>query len=179
MNAYRYYAIIMVIAVTILVGCAPQGEIEQSNANSTPVPLEIVSLENLEIVTGQLIHVPAYSEIFFETEERTLNLAITLAFRNTDLTSPIVITSARYFDTDGNLVREYVDNPFKLPPMATTGLVIAHGDKRGGVGASFLVEWVAESNVSEPLVEAIMISARSTRGISFVTRGRVIRQIQK
>lgn len=179
MNIYRFFSlIIMVIAVTLLVACTTQGENDRSDADATPLPLATVSLEDIEVVTGQLIYVPAYSEIFFDTEESTLDLAITLAFRNTDLNNPIIITSARYYDTDGKLVRDYVDTPIKLPPMATTGVVIAQGDKRGGVGASFLVEWVAESDVNEPVVEAIMISIRGSQGVSFVSRGRAVQQTQ-
>jgi hypothetical protein len=45
----------------------------------------------------------------------------------------------------------------------------------GGVGANFIVEWIAEKEVSEPVVEAVMISAASNQGISFVSPGRIIK----
>ena len=37
-----------------------------------------------------------------------------------------------------------------------------------------LVEWVAETEVYEPIVEALMVSTSSQQGISFVSQGRVI-----
>jgi hypothetical protein len=51
---------------------------------------------------------------------------------------------------------------------------VKESDTRGGVSASFLVEWVAEQSVSAPLVESVMIGTASTQGVSFTCPGRVI-----
>ena len=48
-------------------------------------------------------------------------------------------------------------------------------DSAGGSGANFIVEWVGEKQVSEPIVEAVMLSAESAQGISFISGGRVIK----
>jgi hypothetical protein len=37
------------------------------------------------------------------------------------------------------------------------------------------VEWVAEKEISEPVVEAVMIGTESTQGISFISPGKVIK----
>ncbi len=52
---------------------------------------------------------------------------------------------------------------------------LALRDRRGGSGAKFIVEWVAQTSVSEPIVEAIMISTAFQQGISFVSPGKVIK----
>lgn len=142
--------------------------------NEASLPQETVSLDEIEIVTGQTIYVPAYSEIFFFDEERTSKFAVTLAIHNTDLDQPIIITAIRYSDTDGQLVQEYIDSPRKLEPLAKTGVVIPQEDTRGGVGANFIVEWVAETMVNEPVVEALMISKTGTHGLSLISPGRVL-----
>lgn len=63
------------------------------------------------MVTGQVVYVPAYSEIFYGREGYTMDLAVTLAIHNTDFDSPIIIQSVRYYDTDGNVVRDYIEEP--------------------------------------------------------------------
>jgi hypothetical protein len=137
----------------------------------------IAASRNLQIVTGQTIYVPAYSEVFFGREGDTIDLAVTLAIHNTDLESPIIIQSVRYYDTNGNLVREYVPESVELPPLSTTGFLVEESDSTGGWGANFIVEWVAEEPVYEPVIEAIMITTRSAQGISFVSTGRIMSQI--
>ena len=55
--------------------------------------------------------------------------------------------------------------------MASAEFFVKESDTRGGVSASFLVEWVAEQSVSDPLVETVMIGTASTQGVSFAYRG--------
>lgn len=169
----RLYGLAWVIALILLIGCTSESTSKPpaSLADSPPS----VSLKDLEIVTGQTIYVPAYSEVYFR-RDRTLDLAITLSIRNTDLKHPIVLTSVRYYDTHGQLVREYLTEPIQLGPMASTDFFVEEQDDSGGTGANFIVEWVAEEPVFEPVVEAIMLTTVTNQGISFISPGRVISQ---
>lgn len=126
-------------------------------------------------IVGQTIYVPIYSHIYIRDKSRILNLTATLSIRNTDAQNPIRITSARYYGTHGVLVREYLNEPLILAPMASTDFVVAEDDTSGGSGANFIVEWGAGVEVTEPVVEAVMISTASQQGISFVSTGRVIK----
>lgn len=108
-----------------------------------------------------------------------MNLSATLSIRNTDLTNSIIITSVRYYDTDGQLIRQDVERPVSLKPLASTSFFVAAYDTSGGAGANFIVEWVAEKTVSEPVIEAVMISTSSSQGISFVSPGKVVQQRSK
>lgn len=135
-------------------------------------------LGNLHIAMGQLVFVPAYSEIFYGYADQTLKLTTTLAIHNTDLSIPIIVNSVQYFDTDGNLVREFIEQPVHLQPMATTGFIIESRDTSGGWGANFLVEWVAEEPVHEPVIEAVMVSREGVEGVSFISAGRVVSEQQ-
>ena len=48
-------------------------------------------------------------------------------------------------------------------------------DNSGGSGAKFIVEWVAQTTVSEPIVEAVMIGSNFQQEIFFVSPGKVIK----
>jgi hypothetical protein len=145
---------------------------------TAPVDSEIIVIQDLDITTGQTIYVPAYSEIYYADKERTINLSITLSVRNTDLTHPIFLTSVRYYDNNGHLVNEYLPQPRRLGVLASTDFFVDTGDQTGGIGANFIVEWVAEQPVYEPVVEAVMLSTTGTQGISFTSLGRVVTQIK-
>lgn len=130
-------------------------------------------------VTGALpfeaqVYVPAYSSIYVGQGTVRSNLAATLSIRNTSLTDPIVIRAVRYFDTDGDLVSNFIAEPHRLGAMATADFFIDSSDVRGGTGANFIVEWASEVTVSEPLIEAVMVGSIGSKGISFVSRGRRI-----
>ncbi len=129
----------------------------------------------IEAVTGQTIYVPIYSHVYTSNDARPFNLAVTLGVRNTDSSAPIILNSVRYYNSDGRLVRDYQERPVRLAPLAAAEYFIRERDTSGGLGASFLVEWVAEQDVSVPVVEAVMIGTASTQGISFITEGRVIK----
>ncbi len=167
------------IYLVFLVGCmSPQTAQIPSNqknlvTSSQVSSQEIISDETLKIAMGQTIYVPIYSEIH-HFKNRTFPLSATLSVRNTDPQNPIIITSVKYYNSDGKLVREHLENPLRMAPLATTDFIVDQNDRTGGSGANFLVEWIAETKVYEPIVEAVMVSTTSQQGISFLSKGRVI-----
>jgi hypothetical protein len=64
-----------------------------------------------------------------------------------------------------------------LPALATTEFLVERDDASGGSGANFLVEWVAQDEVTEPIIEAVMIDTKGQQGISFARSGRPVREI--
>ena len=123
---------------------------------------------------GQTVYVPAYSHIYSGDREQPIYLTVTLSVRNTDPAHPITITRAEYYDSDGRLIKRYVESPQVIKAMAAARYVIKESDKVGGSGASFLVSWRADRAVNPALIETVMISSRHTLGISFTSRGQVI-----
>lgn len=149
----------------------------EANTNQTfqPHP-QVVNVErNMKVVMGQTVYVPVYSHIYYEDDRNTLNLAVTLSIRNTDLSYPIIINSVRYYDSNGKLLKEYLTRPIKLGALHSQDFVVARTDTSGGSGANFIVEWISENRVSEPIIEAVMIGTESTQGISFISVGKVIK----
>ena len=125
-------------------------------------------------VSGQSLYVPAYSAIYISNDPRRFDLAITLSIRNADQQRRIILTSVRYFNHDGKLVREYLKKPLRVDPMAAVEFFVGEKDESGGVSASFLVDWLSDERVDAPLVESVMVGAASTQGVSFTSRARVV-----
>ncbi len=147
----------------------------QPDEPAAPAPIAAEPLAPArEAVVGQTIYVPVYSHIFFRDQGREIDLAVTLSVRNTDPERPVTVTGVRYHDSDGRLVRRYLDAPVALPPLASRAYVVEEADRTGGVGASFVVAWAAETAVSPPVAEAVMIGTAGSQGISFVSPGRVV-----
>lgn len=164
---------LMALIGLMLAGC--DSDISENRPVTTGAFQEITG-RDLRIVTGQTIYVPAYSEVLLNRRDLTHELAVTLAVHNTDLDAPIIIKSVRYHDTHGNMVEDFVGDPIEVSPLATTGFLVDSGASDGGWGSNFIVEWVAEEPVSEPIVEAVMVSTAGTQGISMISLGRVISQ---
>ena len=119
---------------------------------------------------------PVYSHIFHRNEDRTFDLTTTLSIRNTSVSGSLTIQDVDYFDSEGTLLKSYVNHPRRLGPLASTFVVIEERDRSGGVGANFIVEWESEAEISTPLVEAVMISTHSGQGVSFTSPARVLQE---
>lgn len=166
------------VAVIILTSCNSQDKTSPSVADVDRVnpSVKVVTLDkNFKGVMGETIYVPIYSYIYHYDQKQTYNLTATLSIRNTDLTQPIIVTSVRYNDSSGKLVRQYLERPTQLAALASTNVVIDSTDTSGGIGANFIVEWVAQREVSSPIVEAILIGSGYQQGISWVSPGKVIK----
>jgi len=120
------------------------------------------------------VYVPVYSNIYWGSGETVTELSVTLSVRNVDPQRPIALLSIGYYDSEGSLVREYLDKPAGLSPMGTADFVIERNDETGGAGANFLVEWGAESAVYEPVMESVMLGQIGSASISFVSQGRTL-----
>lgn len=159
-----------------IVGLSACEQAQAPTAQLPPSPqLKTVAVDNAKIVEGQTVYVPIYSHIYMVEAARRMDLTATLSVRNTDLAQPIIVTAANYYDTNGKLVRKYLEKPIELGALSATDFVVAEADRSGGSGASFVVEWVAQRTVSNPAIEAVMINTGGNQGISFVSTGRVIK----
>jgi hypothetical protein len=125
---------------------------------------------------GQLVYVPVYSHVYHGDLEKKFLLTGTVSIRNTDPNHAITILLADYYDSEGKVIKSYVPKPLTLNPMASTRFVVKESDTKGGSGANFLVEWRAETEVNEPIMEGVMIGAAGQQGISFTSRGKAIKK---
>lgn len=127
-----------------------------------------------ELSKGQLIYAPAYSHIYSGDCERPFLLTVTLSIRNIDPNHQIKITRVNYYETQGKLLKKYLDKPITLNPLGSLRFVIPEKDKSGGSGANFIISWQSDKLVNNPIIESIMIGTQSQQGVSFTSRGREI-----
>lgn len=171
--------VLILIAITLLIGILSL----QYSLNS-----ELVSLEEKlryvppqtsqgatpseESVNGQThrVYVPAYSHIYHSGGTPAL-LAVTLSVRNTDLQNEMRLSSVRYYDTQGNFIKEYLTAPIVMKALSTAEFLVEQQNIAGGSGANFIVEWSSANEINPPLIETVMIGSQ---GISFVCAGREI-----
>ena len=118
-----------------------------------------------------IIYVPIYSDIYIDQINQKVLLAATLSIRNTSFSDSLYISKIDYFNTEGQLVRSYIENLISLPPMATINYVIEREDDTGGPGANFIVELNSQSLNAKPLIQAIMVGQTGNKGFSFSTDG--------
>jgi hypothetical protein len=140
------------------------------------LPIGAAAAEGPGRSRGQRVYVPAYSHMLIGDRSTPFNLAATLSVRNTDPANAVTVTAIDYYDGSGRLVKRHLERPRVLRPLAATEVFVPESDTSGGFGASFLVTWTAEAAATPPVIECLLIGARSGQGISILSPGRVIEQ---
>lgn len=133
----------------------------------------VFSADNFEMEKGQLVYVPAYSNIYFGDKNTPILLTVTLIVRNTDMKNKIRIRKVDYFDTAGRILTRFVSSDIYLRPLESTEYVVPYKSKAGGSGAGFIVEWDAADRINTPIIETIMTG---NQGLSFTARGKAIKE---
>ena len=124
-----------------------------------------------KLSSGQVVYVPVYSDVFSSPKKFPNKMAVMLSIRNTDMTHPISVHIADYYDTKGKLVRKYYHTPVTVAPLESIHVYIPADDKTGGEGANFIVRWSAQAEVNVPIIESIMLG----RDLSIVSPGQEIK----
>lgn len=134
-----------------------------------------------ELTSGQVLYLPIYSHIWhgdrvIQGKHPVKSLVSALvSIRNTSLKTPIRVVSARYYSTDGKLLREYLPNPEVVGAMGTLELFIERKESEGGSGANFIIQWEAASATNPPVVEAVHADIKGGGpGLTFITTARAI-----
>ena len=133
---------------------------------------ELPSLERLRI--RHSVYVAAYSTVRLGGGKGKVDLATTLIVHNTSEKSPLVLLRVDYFGTAGNLLHRYLAGPIAIRPLGSEETFVPAEDTRGGTGANFVVEWAAEGEITEPLIEAVMVGTLGAQGFSFTSRGKTM-----
>lgn len=180
MEYYRnFYAItILVIAIMITSCSVLTTPVNQPTRTEYKKNLQEIKFDREQLIMGQILYVPIYSHIYHQDNlKNEINLFATLSIRNIDIKNPIIISSVNYYNGDGKLIRQEIDHPVALNPLASTEFFVSTDDTSGGIGANFIVKWASLTKVAEPIVEAVMVSTTSSQGISFISPARVIERL--
>ena len=123
---------------------------------------------------GQTVLVPLYSNIFVGNKEIDWYMSSLVSVCNTDPAHSITISRVEYYDSNGKLVRKYLEKSRKINPRGSAYFFIKNSETAEGWGAIFLVEWNSEKKVNEPIIESLMWGLRGSHFASFTSQGRVI-----
>lgn len=135
--------------------------------------------EEIPLSRGQSLYLPIYSHLWYgdikgKNPAQQHPLSILVSIRNTDLKRSISVTSARYYDTRGKLLREYLSTPRSIPPLGTIELLVQRSDMSGGSGANFILNWQAVLPANLPIVEGVHVDIIGSRTLAFLTAARPI-----
>ena len=166
---------LLFITLMIVISVATQVEDIDEKLKYIPPQPKGAEISPKSVAAGQMVYVPVYSHIYAKGGKPFL-LEATLSVRNSDPTEDITIASVRYYDTNGNLIKDYLEKPMLLKPLATAEFLVAQKEIEGGSGANFMVKWVSDTKVNEPVIEAVMIGIESQTSISFVRAGVAIEE---
>ena len=164
---------VLIIFVLCFHSCVPEKK------NEKPIPTfdwsdKKTVLNPADSLRHGTSYLSVYSQIYSYTEHTSLDLTATVSIRNTSETDSIYLLKANYYDTEGNAIQSYINEPISLKSMETLEIVIAEFDKKGGTGANFIFDWATKPSTSEPIFEAVMISTYGQQGLSFMTHGKRI-----
>jgi hypothetical protein len=170
------------IAILILFACNktqkskfPYDEVKELDTNSLTV-----KTSNFKNVKGQLLYLPIYSNIPFkiDTTKFEFDMSAFVAIHNTDLKNEIKVLKVLYFNTQGKMVYDFLKSETKtLKPLETVDFYVPHEDK-SGTGANFLIEWISDDYVNEPLIESVTINLKTYHSAAIVSQGKIIREIK-
>lgn len=124
---------------------------------------------------GQTLYLPIYSHIWHGDlvvagrYPAKSQVSALVSIRNTSLKTPIRVLSARYYSTDGKLLKEYAPTPVAIGPMGTHELFIEKKEAEGGSGANFLIRWEAAAPTNPPVVQAVHADIKGHQTFTFVT----------
>ncbi len=161
---------VIFITLLVVINVATQVEDIDEKLKYIPPQIKAAEIPSKAVVAGQMVYVPVYSHIYAKGGKPFL-LEATLSIRNSDPKEDIAIDSIRYYDTNGKLIRDYLEKPMLLKPLATTEFLVAQKEIEGGSGANFIVEWISDTTVNKPVIEAVMIGIEGQKSISFVRTG--------
>lgn len=173
------WCLVALATCLITSGCQSPESTQEQPVTRLPLPQNVVesSPQTRHRSRGQVLYVPCYSHIYLAAGQN-YDLAITLSIRNTSRSKALVISSVSYYDSSGSLIKEYADKEIMVGPLATTEYFVKEKDQSGGSGACFLVRWLSETPIDDPIVEAAMVGSSGSLGVSFLTTARVIEEVE-
>jgi hypothetical protein len=128
------------------------------------------SLPDMEIRNE--VYVPAYSDIYYETENKKTYLTVILSLRNISFTDTIFFERIDYYSSNGKLLKTYNDKVLVLRPMESMEYIVREADKEGGAGANFVVTYQANASLrNPPFIESIMMGNLDNYRFAFSSKG--------
>ena len=169
--------LLLVIAVSCNSKKQRNNTVQQNLSEFDPQAYELKD-NSMNLVRGQVLYMPIYSNIPHFMDSIEIDMSAFVAIHNTDFYHSIKLHKVEYFNSNGKLVRDFLPNKTKvLKPLETVDFYVPYQDK-SGTGANFLIEWKADSLVTEPLVESITINTKLQNTVAVLSHGKVIKEMR-
>lgn len=164
----------LILSFILVTGCS-ESKTEKRKKRSHPNHIyNYVDIDKGSLNYLESDYVPVYSDIYFQDGTRMFKLTTTVSFRNTSLIDSVFILSARYYDSYGKRLTEFVDSTLLLSPLESIEFVVEEIENSGGPGANFIVDWGANHYSNQLLIQSIMIGTYGQQGVSFLSEAKVI-----
>lgn len=162
----------LILLSLVFVGCAEEEVKTKKAVKQTKQYSSFFFPANpeIKIAKHQVVYLPVYSHVY-TSEEKYEPMGITVSVRNTDANNNLLVTNISYFNTGGDLLESYISKPHILKPMASIDFIVPLKDMRGGSGANFIIEWGGDQELSNPIIQAVMVNNSGNRAFSFITDG--------
>ncbi|PWH86597.1 DUF3124 domain-containing protein [Brumimicrobium oceani] len=164
------YLLLFLASSLLLFGCENKVPNQETKITVKNHAVESLSGKSAKQKLTKKVYVPVYSNIYQSTRNDRTSLTSTLSIHNTSETDTLFITRIDYFDTQGKLVKKYLENPIYVNTFETIEYVVDEKDDSGGSGANFVVEWYGSEKLN-PLFQAVMIGGLGSKSFSFTTEG--------
>ncbi len=171
--------ILPVLMLALFISCQNKEKVSNIKINYPSHSYTYVKLDTAALKYKEVIYVPVYSDIYYLDGTKRFLLTTTLSVRNISLTDSAYVLSAIFNDSYGKQLRNYSAAPILLKPLESIEFVIEDKEKKGGAGASFILEWGGNRYSNQILVQSVMIGTAAQQGISFTAKGEVIRRTAK
>jgi hypothetical protein len=125
-----------------------------------------------DMVINESVYVPAYSDLYYESQEKKTFFTVILSIRNISFTDTLYFTDIDYYNSHGKLLRKYIDQVLVLRPMESMEYIVEEAEKEGGAGANFVVSYSANANlINHPFIETIMMGNLDNYRFAFTSPG--------
>lgn len=156
----------IVFTTALILTSCQESEFKLQYEHKDILYIEKEALDSMEI--QQYVYVPAYSDIYYESEENTTYLTVILSLRNTSFTDTVYFDKIDYYASNGKHLKNYIDKVLVLRPMESMEYIVNASEKLGGTGANFVVGYQAKSNLKNPpFIETVMMGNLDNYRFSF------------
>ena len=169
----KYSNIILYLILVFFISC--EQPVPNSNPKMTGKDHVYKTVKNNGVSNDSLqqtkkVYVPVYSNIYQRTRNDRTALTSTLSIHNTSETDTLFVTRIDYYNTEGELVKKYLESTIYVNTFETIEYVVEEQDNSGGSGANFVIEWHGNEKLN-PLFQAVMIGGLASKTFSFTTEG--------
>lgn len=161
---------IIAILLAVLSTACQENKFQLQYDHQNILYIDKSALPEMEI--NESVYVPAYSDLYYESQEKKTFFTVILSLRNISFTDTLYFTHIDYYSSHGKLLREYIDQVLVLRPMESMEYIVEEAEKEGGTGANFVVNYSAKANLNNhPFIETIMMGNLDNYRFAFTSPG--------